>query len=202
MRSIDKCTHANLLGKPFKPLDIPKVFLRDLARFGLVPIDPIPTDDDHSLFDELSQARGYEFDWGYVVADFPPWHFPEDFKCAWRIVPTTLWDRLLAKDRLAVPIPVALARVRLDVLFTIYPRFDQTIQGDPGLAYDLCAPYVSAPEDADGLFHWLESRFLLRILPPALNYLEALALDLALRATAEGETKGMENGAPRSEERS
>jgi hypothetical protein len=182
--------YGRLLGAPYERLATPAIFIENLRRHGRTPIDPLPQTDDcwpqgeHSLFDEFSDAHGYRFEWGCVIVDYPPWYFDGelDHRCACRIVPTALWERLQAKDRLTLSIPVALSQVRSRVLRVLQLKHTGSVMGEQDLCYDLYAPWVDGQQYSQELFRWLGSVLLPDVLPPALTYLEALVLDLALRA--------------------
>jgi hypothetical protein len=195
-------SYQRLLGAPYGRLATPAIFIDNLRQHGRTPIDPLPMGDDcgprskRNLFDEFSDAHGFQFDWGCVIVSYPPWYFDGelDQRFACRIVPTALWERLQARDQLTLSIPVALSRVRSRVLRVLHPRDTGSVMWElPGLCYELFTPWVDGREYSHELFGWLGSALLPDLLPQTLTYLEALVLDLALRAEV-GVSEASERG--------
>ncbi|MCC7060896.1 MAG: hypothetical protein IT508_11760 [Burkholderiaceae bacterium] len=167
-----------LCGVAAAPLPLPALFAQDMQRHGHAVDAPVLHDiggHRHSLADELRGATGFQFEWGLLVAGFPDWYDLADYPpgCAWRIVPTALWERALRQQALPQPIHQLVLRLYADGHDALWPRFPAWIEAEPGLTYDVCVACVQSPHDAARLFEWVEREFLARVLPPVLRLMEA-----------------------------
>ena len=171
-----------LCGATRTSLPVPTVFAQDIRRHGHA-IDAAVLNSigyRNSLADEFCGASGFRFDWGLVVAGFPDWYYPRDYRpdWVWRIIPTGLWERATAHHHLPQAIHETALLLRRDGNGALWPRLPGWVEADPGLSYDLCALLVRAPKDAARLFALLEREVLPQLLPPVLRLVEAHLLQV------------------------
>ena len=170
------------------PLPLPAVFAQDMQRHGHAVDARVLRDVGyrHSLADDFRGATGFQFEWGLLVAGFPDGYTLADYPpgCAWRIVPTALWERAVRQHCLPPPIHQLVLRLYADGHDALSPRFPAWIEADPGLTYDVCAACVRSPHDAVRLFDWLERQLLARVLRPMLRLMEADLLQMLRGAAA------------------
>jgi hypothetical protein len=174
-RSRHAIANQTLCRRTLLPIEIPAVFVEDLARAGHGVESPaLASHRPHSLAEEFCDAVGYRFDWGWVIAGHLAWYCPEDHLpgCVWRLVPTRFWERAVSLV-ITCTIPETLARFRRAALDALRAGVPHWIERESGLAYDPCVPQVSGAEDAARLRARLERPFLPRVLPPVLRWLHA-----------------------------
>jgi hypothetical protein len=175
-----------LCGAPRIELPVPAVFAQDMQRHGHTDDAAVlqNTGYRNSLADEFRGASGFQFEWGLVVLGFPEWYYPGHHRpdWVWRIVPTALWERATAQQRLPQPIHKIASELRSEAIGALWSRLPR-LEGEPGLNYDLCALLVHSSRDAARLFALLESELVPHLLSPVLRLMEA-RLQQMLRGAA------------------